>query len=267
MIMFVYETVLGRLLLKILMKSRADRLAAWFLRTKASRPLIGPYVKRHGIDISSHEKACSGSFGEFFAREETRRDHDMCPDHLISPCDGWLSAFDVRYDSTFEIKGSVYRISDLVKDEKAAERFERGTCLVIRLCASDYHHYCFIDDGTQQENHFIPGELHSVQPAALERYPVFRLNRRSWCIMETEHFGRVIQTEIGAFIVGGIVNEKENASFRKGEEKGHFELSGSTIVLFFEEGKVKLLPGPAYGTPDNEFRVRQGMWIGTSVSR
>ncbi len=75
--------------------------------------------------------------------------------------------------------------------------------------------------------------LHSVQPAAYETYPVFILNRRSWSLMATESFGPVIQTEIGALIVGGISNCIENSRVVRGSEKGHFELAGSTIVLLF----------------------------------
>jgi len=33
------------------------------------------------------------------------------------------------------------------------------------------------------------------------------------------HFGPVVQCEIGALVVGGIANEKENAHFSKGSEK------------------------------------------------
>lgn len=40
--------------------------------------------------------------------------------------------------------------------------------MILRLCANDYHHYCYIDDGFQGRNHFVKGLLHSVQPIALE---------------------------------------------------------------------------------------------------
>ena len=81
--------------------------------------------------------------------------------------------------------------------------------------------------------------------------------------MTTEHFGPIIQTEVGALIIGGIVNEKENVRFAKGEEKGHFELSGSTIVLLFRKKKLCLLPHIANQLIDGkELRVEQGMCIG-----
>ena len=72
-----------------------------------------------------------------------------------------------------------------------------------------------------------------------------------------------MQTEIGAFVVGGIVNERENASFRKGEEMGHFELAGSTIVLLFQKGRIALAGHIRQHLSEGcEFRVTQGMCLG-----
>lgn len=202
------------------------------------------------------------SFRDFFAREREGKETDRIPGHLISPCDGWLSVYPVEAGSSFEIKGSRYRVQDLVQDKSIAQNYNGGICMVFRLCAADYHHYCYIDDGYQGKNHFIQGTLHSVQPAACETYPVFTLNRRSWCLLVTERFGPVVQTEIGALIVGGIVNNRENTRVCRGTEKGHFELAGSTIVLLFERERVRLLPELEKQMKESkEIRVRQGMWI------
>lgn len=65
--------------------------------------------------------------------------------------------------------------------------------------------------------------------------PVYRQNRRMWTILDTVNFGKVAQIEIGALLVGGIVNDHENVMMRKGAEMGHFELIGSTIVLLFKK--------------------------------
>lgn len=40
-------------------------------------------------------------------------------------------------------------------------------------------------------------------------------------------------------MVGKIVNE-DITTFKKGEEKGHFEFGGSTVVLLIEKGKVSI---------------------------
>lgn len=262
---FFYGTIAGRFLLKIFMKLRLDLIAVRFLCSSWSKPLAEWYIKHNNITVTREEKNGFRSFGELFTRTRESVRIDMTPDHLISPCDGWLSGFRINPDSCFSIKNSFYRVRDFLQDEALAQTYQNGICLIFRLCASDYHHYCYIDDGFQGKNHYIPGMLHSVQPIACEKYPVYTLNRRSWCLLETEHFGPVIQCEIGALIVGGIVNEKENERFYKGHVKGHFELAGSTIVLLFKDGSIKIRPELHEKLSDgSEIRVTQGEWIGTA---
>ena len=259
---FLYTTVPGRLLLKFIQMSHADRLIVRFLKSRWSVPFLNWYRKHYEVTLSKEQESYQ-SFRDFFARKRKSSVIDITPDHLISPCDGWLSSYSVTEESVFSIKGSHYRISDFLKDDTLARNYDGGTCLVFRLCPEDYHHYLYIDDGYQGMNHFIPGMLHSVQPVACSSYPVYTLNRRSWCLMATEHFGPVVQTEIGALIVGGIVNYFENTRFSRGMEKGHFELAGSTIVLLFEPGRIRLLPEIENGmTGDREVRVEMGQGIG-----
>ena len=259
---FLYGTAYGRALPKTLQRTHADRLAVRFLRSPRSRAFTARYVKRNRIPISREELRQYASFRDFFAREREDVGADMTPEHLISPCDGWLSVFPVTEDSCFPLKRSRYRVGDLLEDEALAENYTGGLCLIFRLCASDYHHYCYIDDGFQRQTHRIEGQLHSVQPIACETYPVYTLNRRCWCLLETEHFGPVVQTEIGALIVGGIVNNEGNTRVFRGMEKGRFELAGSSIVLLFEPNRIRLRPELAKQLSEGrEVRVEQGMWI------
>ena len=264
---FLYGTALGRGLLKIVRALRLDRLAVRYLRSRLSRPYILRFARKHGVPLSREELKRFPTYRDFFLRERTQPPIDTDPTHLISPSDGWLSVYAIQADSRFAIKGSSYSVRDLLKDDALAPRYVGGLCLVFRLCASDYHHYCYIDDGYQGPDHFIEGQLHSVQPIACEHFPIFTLNRRSWCRMDTDHFGPVIETEIGALVVGGIVNRAEGPMVR-GEEKGYFDLAGSTIVLLLEPGRVRLLPELAetMGT-EREIRVTQGQWVATAAAK
>ena len=260
-----YGTRLGRCVLKIIMNLHMDRIVIRFLWSPFSKPLVGWFIKHNNISVTPEEKASFRSFRDMFARTKEHIEIDTTPEHLISPCDGWLSAFPIDQESRFAIKNSYYQISDFLQDEALARNYLGGTCLIFRLCVSDYHHYCYIDDGYQDKNHAIPGVLHSVQPIACETYPVFVLNKRNWCLLKTEHFGPVVQCEIGALVVGGIVNEKENTRFLKGTEKGHFELAGSTIVLLFEAEQMALRPELLEKLSQvEEVQVKQGEWIGTA---
>ena len=96
-----------------------------------------------------------------------------------------MSVYQIQDDTVLPIKGSSYRINDLLNDEKLSDRFRDGLCLVLRLQASDYHHFCCFDNFIAERAVFIPGQLHSVQPIACENYPVFRLNRRWYSVLES----------------------------------------------------------------------------------
>lgn len=268
---FFYGTRFGRIILKKVLDGGVDRHFVKFLCSRASRFIVGSYARFNGIALEP--EARYASFRDFFVRPKPDTgDVDLTPGHLISPCDGWLSVYTIKQDGVFHIKGADYHLCDLVKSaslhEDYADSFDGGLCLVFRLCASDYHHYCYIDDGYQGTNHYIPGELHSVQPLACETYPVYTLNRRVWTLLTTEHFGPVIQTAVGALIVGGIVSDRENCRVRKGTEMGHFELAGSSIVLLFQRGRLDLLPHIKEQTEGGkEFRVEQGMFLGKAEGK
>ncbi len=238
---FLYTTAPGRLLFKCLQKAGIFRVTAWFLRTKASRHLIPSFIEKNGIDMKPFKGQTYDSFASFFARERSVCLSSYAPDTLISLCDSMLSVYPVTEDMAIPMKGSVYTLTDLIPDADTAALFRNGLCLVFRLRASDYHHFCCFDDGHILKTAYIPGQLHSVQPIALRHFPVFRLNRRWWSLLDTEHFGRAAQIEIGAMMVGGVSIAVGDAHFSRGDEMGHFELAGSTIVLLLDSSVRKKL--------------------------
>ena len=265
---FFYGTAPGRILFKALLGAGLPKWIALYLRSPFSRGMIPGFIKKHGIDMSGYEEGPYKSFAQFFIRQKKNGvQFDSEPSRLISPCDGWLSAYPIRQNASFEIKGSNYRVADLVGGADIADEYQDGLCLVFRLTPSDYHRYVFIDDGRVGVNHFIEGKLHCVQPIALAAVPVFRLNRRCWTVLETENFGPVVQIEVGAVAVGGIVNDVEKSAVQRGREMGRFELCGSTIVQLFKKDAVALLPRiTAELTPDTEVQVKVGEWIGLAQS-
>ncbi len=257
---FLYKTRFGRLLLRLILATHADRLAAAFLRSRLSAPYGRRFAAAHGITLDP--SAPCRSYRDVFLRSRADPAPDAESSHLISPCDSLLSVFPVSESSKFCVKGQYYRMEDLIEDPSLAASFAGGLCLIFRLRPQDYHRFCFCDSGSCGQNHYVEGTLHSVQPAACSTYPVYALNRRVWTLLETDHFGPIVQTEVGALIVGGIRCLKENARFEKGEEMGWFDLAGSSIVLFVQKGRVRLSPEVAQGTQGSrELQVQRGMWI------
>ena len=45
--------------------------------------------------------------------------------------------------------------------------------------------------------------------------------------------------EVGAMMVGKIVNDSNEMNVSRGQEKGHFEFGGSTIILLTKKNKIK----------------------------
>ena len=238
---FLYGTHIGRALQSAFLALRIPALLGIYLRSPLSAWYIKPFVKKNNIDLSDFAGVKFRTFNDFFTRKKDIS-FDKTPGTLISTADGLLSAYKIEENSTFRVKGFDYSISDLLPGYQDTKAFTGGTCLVFRLRPIDYHRYIFVDSGRLEKNHFAKGSLHSVQPSALERYRVYTKNRRSWVILHTDHFGNVAQIEVGAFSVGGIINHLQDASFEKGQEKGYFDLHGSTIVLLLQKDQATLLP-------------------------
>jgi len=69
--------------------------------------------------------------------------------------------------------------------------------------------------------------------------------------------------EVGATMVGGIVQSNKGNSVRKGEEKGYFKFGGSTVVLLFEKSKIDIDKDTLINTANGyETAVKMGERIG-----
>ena len=239
---FLYGSAPGRLALRALNCRWLSKAAGKYLDSRLSKHLVKGFIKKNGIDLSEYEKDSFDSFNDCFTRKikEGMRPFDEDPSFLCSPCDGLLSVYDISGDTVIPVKQSAYSVSRLLGGDAAAKGFENGVCAVIRLCVDNYHRYAYPDSGTKGENHFIKGRLHTVRPIALEKYPVFTENCREWTILHTDNFGDVAMIEVGAMLVGKIKNHLGAGSFRRGDEKGMFLYGGSTVVLLFGKGNVKI---------------------------
>lgn len=243
---FLYNTKLGGAVLKLLTARWISKAAGTYLDSRFSRRKIKKYVKKHGIDLSLYEREDYPSFNAFFTRKIRKelRPFDTAPEAFVAPCDGKLSLYKIEKGAQFTIKGFTYTAAELLKDERLARTFEGGYCFVFRLCVEDYHRYFYFDDGQKGENVFIAGRLHTVQPVALEKRRVFCENCREYTVMKTNNFGTAVQCEVGAMMVGRIVNYRGAGQMLRGEEKGKFEFGGSTVVVLTQAGAV---------VPDAEF--------------
>lgn len=238
-ILFLYRTIPGRLVLKILVNPYLSMAAAAFFSSGISAFLIPGFVRKNNIDLRQYVVPKGGyrSFNDFFTRKlrsEYRRDPKP---ELQSPCDGFLTVKNINSDSVFDIKHCSYSVRSLLRDEETANTFAGGTAFIFRLTPANYHRYVFCADGKIICRRRIKGLLHCVRPAALERVPVFTENSREYVVIESKRMGKIIQMEVGAMLVGKITNLPSSYTgmvVAGGSEKGYFEYGGSTIIVITE---------------------------------
>ena len=231
---FLYNTILGRLILKIITSHLVAKIYAKYMNSKLSTIKIKSFIKSNNIDMNEYQEKDYNSFNDFFIRK-IKKNKRKIEDGLIAIADSKLTVYKIDKNSSFKIKNSVYTVEELIQD--SANKYEYA--LIFRLEAHDYHHYCFPDDGIVLSSKQIKGILHTVQPIAFKKYKVFTENTRNVSFLKCKNLGNVCYIEVGAMMIGKIVNEPVT-SFKKGDEKGHFEFGGSTIVLLLEKNKVKV---------------------------
>lgn len=238
----VYTHKLGRIILKPFLSPIVSKIGGALLSTKASCVMIKPFVNSAGIDLSHYEQKTYTSYNDFFTRKIRKdlRPIDTRAHALISPSDGKVSAYPIESDSRFCVKHTWYTVESLLQNKKLAKNYKDGYAVIIRLCVDDYHRYCYVDDAVKSKNHFIQGKLHTVNPIANDYVPIFKENSREYTLLHTKNFGDILQMEVGALMVGKIVNYHGATTVTKGQEKGKFEFGGSTIILLLQKDKVDL---------------------------
>ncbi|MBE7071107.1 MAG: phosphatidylserine decarboxylase [Ruminococcaceae bacterium] len=236
----LYNTWYGRVLSKFILLPVFSTMATAKDRKRASVKKIAPFIEEYKINMDDFEEREYGSFSDFFTHSirPGKRPVDPDPSVIVSPADSKVLCYDIGDDLKFTVKGSVYTPDEIVGNNPELRHFAGGKALVFRLSMDDYHHYCHIDSGKIADSYEIKGKLHTVSSIS-SKYKIYKENHRIVNILETDHFGRVVYIEVGALLVGRIKNNGRTV-FGKGQEKGYFEQGGSTIVLFFENGRIKV---------------------------
>lgn len=243
---FLYHNPLGKLPLSFLVKRKfLTEIYGKKMRDEKSKSKILPFVKEYNINMEESIKSVEefNSFNDFFIRKlkSGAREIDTAEDVLVSPADGKILLFnDIKELSKFFVKGNEFTLSEFLQDESLVEKFKNGTMAIIRLAPVDYHRFHFPASGFIGETRKISGYYYSVSPIAIRNnFKIFCENKREYSILKSENFGDILLSEIGATMVGGIVQSyTANSSVKKGEEKGYFFFGGSSCILLFEKDKV-----------------------------
>ena len=196
-----------------------------------SKRKINKFIKENNIDLSLYEDKKYKSFNDFFIRKykEINFSNDF-----ISPCDGKLLVYKVDENLKVKVKNFEYTVEELFNDK--LDEFKDSYMFIYRLSLDDCHRYYYIDDGELEKTIRIKGRLHTVSDSS-SKYKIYKENERIYSILNTKSFGKIIYMEVGALLIGKIVNHNKKV-FSKGEEKGYFLPGGSTIIIIAKDIKV-----------------------------
>lgn len=271
---FLYYNPLGELPLNLVVKKKF--LTEYYGREMdkpESVKKIPSFIKEADINISEAKKKVEEftSFNDFFYRElkDGARTVDTREEVLSSPADGKILVFEnLDKEKKFYIKGDKFTLEEFFADKELAEKYRDGIFMIIRLAPIDYHRFHFPTDGKISESKLVDGAYYSVSTHAIRKnFRILCENKREYSILKTERFGDIAMFEVGATMVGGIKQSYQPNTFvKKGEEKGYFYFGGSTCVLVFEKGKVKIDSDLLENTKKGiETKVYMGEKIGVAL--
>ena len=261
---FLYSTVVGRMLLRITSSKCFSNVKARYYNSSRSVKEIKRLEKTYDINSDEYVKQTFKSFGDFFVRKlkPESRPFSKKPTDFISPADSKLICKKISEQLIISIKGGEYSIADIIDDADTAKSYNGGVCLIFRLSMDDCHRYIFSDDGELGWTKTIKGKLHTIQPISHSRYKSYASNHRVVSKLKTKHFCDTIVIEVGALLVGRINNHRKDC-FKKGEEKGYFELGGSTIIVLLKPNILRVDEDiMRYSKDDIETKVKQGETTG-----
>ena len=241
---WLYNNPIGKLSLYALVKRKV--VSDWYgsqMDSPESAEKISGFVKQYNIDLSEAKKQEFNSFNDFFSRElkPNARRIDTNKDVLISPADGKIFAYENISQQDFIVKGYRFNLLQFLNDSALAKKYKNGSLIIVRLCPTDYHRFHFPSNGKVIDNQKIDGPLYSVSPIALrKKAEIICRNKREYTLVDSEDFGQYIIAEVGATMVGSIIQTYKTAEVKKGQEKGYFLFGGSTVVLLFKEGEIEI---------------------------
>lgn len=235
------------------------RFVGWL--AKIEQPLvrdfsIGVWRRFSDLDLGEARKTTFRSLHECFIREikDGARPIDPRPDILTSPCDAIVGVSGRIVDGVMlQVKGSTYRLEELVRDPGLVAAYRNGTYVTLRLTASMYHRFHAPHDCRVEQVHHIAGDSWNVNPPTLKRVDrVFCRNERAVLRLRLDASDlQVVLIPVAAILVASLKlrfmempTDRQhtapwvrdcNVALTKGEEMGWFE-HGSTIIVLAPPG-------------------------------
>ena len=241
---WLYHTSTGKLTLNFMLKRKFVSVwAGKYMDSKRSVKRIERFVEEQGIDLNEFQPGKISefkTFNQFFYRK-LRPDARNIEEHIVSPADGKILVFPEIDDvASFFVKSFDFTLSRFLQNKTLAQKYSGGSMAIVRLAPADYHRFHFPAHGKASASKKIKGYYFSVSPLALKNgLRIFCENQREYCTLSTSNYGNVLLAEVGAAMVGSIIQTYKPGKVQKGQEKGYFSFGGSSLVLLFEKNKIQ----------------------------
>ncbi len=251
-------------------KGTFSRGVGWLARRRVPRrlrrPIYGGFARTVGADLTQIDGPLEQfeRFDDFFTRPLAKglRPVDDADGAVVSPVDGVVSETGLADGGRLiQCKGLDYTVRGLLADVQEARAFEGGAYATLYLAPRDYHRIHSPVAGKVVGYRHIPGAFFPVNPLSVRNVAgLFSINERLVSYLDSE-LGRVAVVKVAATGVGhitlsydgGVETHRSGAAGRhgwvqryasprpmqRGGELGMFHL-GSTVILLFEPGRVKL---------------------------
>ena len=225
----------NKLLLTLATSKAITKLYGIPNNTKLSKYKIKKFIKQNNINMDIYENKKYKTFNEFFIRKLKELKIEKEKNKLISPCNSKLLVYKIKENLKVKIKNQEYTLNELFDNENL-QNYKNGYILVFRLAVDDYHRFHHIDDGNIIKNKIIKGKYHTVSDTS-KHHKIYKENHREYSILQTKNLGEFIYMEVGAMLIGKIINYNNN-TFKRGEEQGYFLPGGSTVVIIINNIKI-----------------------------
>ncbi|WP_320007973.1 phosphatidylserine decarboxylase [Maridesulfovibrio sp.] len=261
---WLYHHPMGKMALHGLVKRKLVSAYYGYLmdRPESCKKIAG-FVKDLQINMDEVTRPIENykSFNDFFIRElkSDARPVDKAEDAIVSPADGKVLAFEnIRNTGSFFVKGQSFSLEKFLQNGHLVDKYKDGSLLIFRLAPVDYHRFHFPASGLISASNQINGSYFSVSPYAVKgMLSVYWENKREYSILKTEQAGDILLCEVGATMVGSIIqNYAPDSKVNKGQEKGWFKFGGSTVIMLLEKDKAGI---------DSDILKNSGKGLETSI--
>jgi len=205
------------------------------------------------------------------------------PYEVVSPSDSRLLIGSTDENSYFFLKEKFFNYNEMIAKEHWINTFKDGENALFRLTPDKYHYNHCPVSGIVEDFYEINGLYHSCNPqAVISVITPYSKNKRIVTIINTDvdggtGIGYVAMVEVVALMIGEIVQcysdeaynkpqkIKNGLFLKKRQPKSIFRPGSSTVVIFFQKGRMSFYNDLIDNQKRTDIRSRYSLGFGMQI--